>query len=335
MLQLLSPCMVNQVGWHQKLTHNDLTAYALKVTFSTLDVIGNRLILQHRLFFKDRQHLEVSYGPHIKQRMNIVSPSGAPPHPIVIYFHGGGWLIGDKNGYSAVCKRFAESGYLTFSANYRLAPSYRYAAQLQDVATAIRWVYEHAAQYGGDSRAIFLAGDSAGALLASWYANALHKRELFDLIRATKAIPKECILGVLLFYGVYDLQTARVSGFPFIKTYISSFLGSGELPLGIKARFLSPISHLVHDGPPIFICASERDALFTQSVQYAEAIKQHRRQPWTLFFSLKDHPEATHGFLYFLNKRCTQMALREALRFLTHYTHQPTAKQHRQSMAKV
>lgn len=313
------------MSWHRKLTYNDLAAYALKATFGTLDVIGNRLFLQQRLFHKDLICLEIPYGTHTKQRLNVVCPSGAPPYPIVIFFHGGGWLIGDKNGYRAVCNRFAEFGYLTFNVNYRLAPSYRYMAQLQDIATAIWWVYRHAEQYGGDPSSIFLAGDSAGALLASWYSNALHKKELFDLISANNAVPKESILGLLLFYGVYDLQTALTSGFPFIKTFIKNFLGNGEVPLSLKARLLSPINHLDHNSPPIFLCASERDALFGQSVAYADAIRQHSKQPWTLFLTLKDHPEAIHGFLYFINRSCTQMALHEAFRFLAQFTNQTAA----------
>lgn len=312
--------MVTQTAFHRKLTGSDLTAYALKAAFSSLDLLGNRLLLQRSLRTSKNIIPEVPYGDHPKQRMDIVSLDRERPYPILVYFHGGGFIVGDKAGYRGVCNGFVQHGYLTFNVNYRLAPRYRCHMQLADVASALAWIYHHAGDYGGDRRRIFLAGDSAGALHVSWYASALGKIDLLKSLGIDCVIPREALKGLLLFYGVYDLETVLNSGFPFIKTFVKSFLGDRKRPFREQARLWSPMRHVVANMPPTFICAGERDGLFGQSAQYAEALENKGVNTSTLFFSASAYPDATHGFLYFPTRTCTQTAFREAARFMAHMT---------------
>jgi acetyl esterase len=311
--------METQSSFRQKFTPIALRAYALKALFSSLDMIGNQLILQKNCRGQDGPLSEAAYGPHHKQRINIFRPQGDQIHiyPVLIYFHGGGFIVGDKDGYDRVCRRLANYGYVTFNVNYRLAPKYRYVAQTQDVARAIDWVYRHAGDYGGDCRTIVLAGDSAGALHASWHASALETRELFDHVGVKQTIPRVALKGLLLFYGLYDFDTVMHTGFPFIGTYVRNFLSDDrDRPFAERAGLLSPIRYVTNTLPAMFLCSGEKDSLWLQSVQYAQALRNKGIKTRTLFLGKSVYPDAHHGFLYFADRQCTKRAFQEAARFL-------------------
>lgn len=311
--------MVTQTKFKQKFAPITLKGYALKGLFYSLDVIGNQLLLQKNWRGDNAPLSEVAYGSHHKQRINIFRPRGdqCRKYPVLIYFHGGGFLVGDKNGYNRVCRTLADYGYVTFNVNYRLAPKYQYIAQTQDVASAIDWTYRHAHEYGGDGRRIVLAGDSAGALHACWYASALHNRELLQFVGVKQTIPKTVLKGLLLFYGLYDFDTVLHTGFPFIETYVRNFLLDDQNRSFLeRAQRLSPLRYVTDSLPPVFLCAGEKDALYQQSLEYAQALTNKGVKTSTLFLGNSTYPDAHHGFLYFANRQCTKRTFREAVRFL-------------------
>ncbi len=315
--------MATQTNAKQNLTASALKAYVLKALFYSLDIIGNQLILQKNWQGNNDPDSEAAYGTHRKQSINIFRPRGEQTHiyPVLIYFHGGGFLVGDKQGYNGICRTLADYGYVTFNVNYRLAPKYRYVAQTQDVANAIAWIYQHAGEYGGDCREIILAGDSAGALHASWYASALQKRELFNHVGVKRTIPRSALKGLLLFYGLYNFNAVMHTGFPFIRTYVRNFLSEDQdRPFTELANLLSPIRYVTDTLPPMFLCAGEKDSLWEQSKQYAWALKNKGVKTRTLFLGKSIYPDAYHGFLYFANRQCTKQAFQEAARFLQEIT---------------
>ncbi len=108
--------------------------------------------------------------------IHTADPAPAKPVPVLIWVHGGGWAVGDKsNGMQIKPAWFTGAGYCLVSINYRLSPRpasdapdrVKYPVHEQDVASAIAWVYAHAAEYGGDPERIALMGHSAGAHLVS------------------------------------------------------------------------------------------------------------------------------------------------------------------------
>ena len=130
--------------------------------------------------------------------VRLYTPPGAlPPGPCLVYFHGGGWVIGDLDTHDAHCRRLASfSGALILAVDYRLAPEHPFPAGHDDALAATRWAFDHAAEIGADPGRIGVGGDSAGGNLAASVAIDLRddpKRRLkFQLLiypATTPAIP--------------------------------------------------------------------------------------------------------------------------------------------------
>src|SRR5262245_37564271 len=104
---------------------------------------------------------------HERQVLDVYSPKGAKDLPVVFWIHGGGWQTGDKKDVQVKPQAFGDKGFVFVSTNYRLLPDVDMATIVRDVAKSIRWVHDHAAEYGGDPKRLFVMGHSAGAQLAA------------------------------------------------------------------------------------------------------------------------------------------------------------------------
>ncbi|ANI79453.1 MULTISPECIES: alpha/beta hydrolase [Sphingobium] len=117
---------------------------------------------------------DLPYGPHERHRLDLYAPQGASNAPILIFFHGGGFLKGDKGDdqnwpNANVGRMAAQAGFVGIVPNYRLAPDHQWPAGPEDVAALIAWTKANAAQHGGDPTRIVLAGTSAGAVHVAGY----------------------------------------------------------------------------------------------------------------------------------------------------------------------
>ena len=100
-------------------------------------------------------------------RLDVYGLGAGEKGPVVVWVHGGGWERGDKGRGLGKPKAFNERGYVFVTINYRFHPAVTYKEQAGDVAQAVRWVRDHAGDYGGDPGRIFLMGHSAGAHLVA------------------------------------------------------------------------------------------------------------------------------------------------------------------------
>ena len=149
---------------------------------------------------------ELAYGADPKQRLDLLVPPAATRAPLLLFVHGGGWLIGDKRtGAGVKAAHFTQGGWAFASANYRLVPQATVEQQAADIAAAIAWARANAAAHGLDPDNIVLMGHSAGAHLVAWVGT--DPRYL-----AAAGVPIAAVNGVILLDGAgYDIagQMAR------------------------------------------------------------------------------------------------------------------------------
>ncbi|MBF7013837.1 alpha/beta hydrolase [Novosphingobium resinovorum] len=121
---------------------------------------------------------DVPYGDDPMQFARIYRPAnaGTATLPVIVYYHGGGWVIADVNTYDATPRFLSKQlNAIVVSVEYRHAPEFKFPAQHDDAAMAYRWVLQNAASWGGDAGRIVLAGESAGGNLA--VATAIRARD--------------------------------------------------------------------------------------------------------------------------------------------------------------
>ena len=134
-------------------------------------------------------------GPAGQLPVRIYTPAGAGPFPIVVYFHGGGWVLADKNVYDGGARGLAkEANAVVVSVDYRLAPEAKFPAQHDDALATYKWAAANAAVVNGDPKRLALAGESAGGNLAlatamgardQGLASPVHVLSVYPIAQAT------------------------------------------------------------------------------------------------------------------------------------------------------
>ena len=177
---------------------------------------------------------DIAYGQLPAQRLDVYAPAQAHDAPIVIFIHGGGWDNGDKSDYRFVGAALAAQGWLGVTIDYRLYPAVRFPAFVDDAALAVRYVREHASQWGGDPRRMFLLGHSAGAHIAMMLA-------LDDAYLQHVGGDSRWLRGVIGLAGPYDF-------IPFVYDYMFDLFGpAADYPRS------QPINYVRADAPPLLL----------------------------------------------------------------------------------
>ena len=183
-----------------------------------------------------------------KHRLDVYAPKGSGPHPVLVFVHGGGWRLGDRQqlggNYRLLGRRLANQGVLTMIISYRLAPKSKHPAQVRDVSRALGWALQHASDYGGDPTAVFAMGHSAGAHLVALAACDP------QWLREVGASPTQ-LAGVVSVSAPYDVE------------HLGRSLFFGGLPMVLPAfgtdravwRDAAPARHLREGSPPPFLVA--------------------------------------------------------------------------------
>jgi acetyl esterase/lipase len=203
--------------------------------------------------------------------------------PVMIYVHGGGWYRGAKSNVNEKPKAFNERGFVFVSVNYRLYPEASISTQMSDVASAIAWVKNNIAAYGGDSQRLFLYGHSAGAHLVSLVATDA------SYLAAHGMTPADIKGVIALDTQAYDL-VALLENLPETNggVYRTVF---GDNPEDWKKY--SPIAHVAADKdiPPFFLVyTGEKPGRSEITELFADALEKAGISA-TLFPAV----EKTHG----------------------------------------
>ena len=107
-------------------------------------------------------------GPSAQIPLRVYIPREGKILPVLAYFHGGGWVLGDLDSVDSLCRSLAKAANcVVVSVNYRLAPEHKFPAAVEDACSATKWIADNATDLSGDSRRIGVGGDSAGGNLAA------------------------------------------------------------------------------------------------------------------------------------------------------------------------
>ena len=153
---------------------------------------------------KTRCALDLAYGDDERQKLDVYMPDEASPGlvqgpaPVLLFFHGGYWVIGHKDLMGFMAPAITPAPALLVPVGYRLAPGAKYPQQVDDCRAALRWVYGHIADYGGDPERIYVSGHSAGGHLAALIT--LQRERL-----AAVGLPPDVIKGCFPVSGVFDV----------------------------------------------------------------------------------------------------------------------------------
>lgn len=271
---------------------------------------------------RDIAYLQTGRRGHL---LDVYAPKGRAGGPALLYVHGGAFALLSKETHRLMALAFARRGYTVFLANYRIGPRHRYPAPLEDAASALLWVAEHASDYGADPSRIILAGESAGGNLVTALSYlATHPRpepmarELFD-----RKLPIQAVLAVYGFLDLENLERFRNPNMPWyirrmIRDAAAAYVGR---PVKLRARLsplASPLRLLGEDPspdarplPPFFIACGTRDPLLIDSKKL-HAVLDARGVP----NELSIHPEEIHGFNAMLWRREARAMWRSAYDFL-------------------
>jgi acetyl esterase/lipase len=177
-----------------------------------------------------------------KQVLDLYLPnddSWLQGRPLLIWVHGGGWIMGDKDDamgmYGRYCRKLAEHGIAAANVSYRLSPEVKHPGHIEDIARATAWLVEHANALGYDPAHIFVSGHSAGGHLAALLA-------VDDRWLTAVNVDPDAIIGAIPSSGVYDLK-------PMFEGRVAF---GGAFPPG-TAEDASPISHVDAADPPFLL----------------------------------------------------------------------------------
>jgi len=143
----------------------------IKFYFITLLVSLNCILIEAQVIVtKDIDYINDSVYDNDKDLLDIYMPKDKKDVPIIVYFHGGALLYGDKSMGQDIGHKVAESGIGLVSVNYRLSPEFQHPTHVNDAAAATAWVINNIEAYGGNPKKVYVSGHSAGAYLAALLA---------------------------------------------------------------------------------------------------------------------------------------------------------------------
>lgn len=230
-------------------------------------------------------------GPAGAMPVRIYTPAGSGPFPVLVFFHGGGWVICDLDTHDGHCRSLCNgAGCVVVSVDYRLAPEHKFPAAPEDCYAATQWVAAHAAEINGDPARLAIGGDSAGGNLTAVVAQMARDQG------------GPTLLFQLLIYPATDFTytgpslTENADGYFLTAEDMRWF--SGYYLRGPEDRTNPLASPLLaadlSNLPPALVITAEFDPLRDEGEAYGQRLKQ-AGVPTTI----SRYPGMIHGFFGF------------------------------------
>lgn len=250
------------------------------------------------------------YGLFTDETLDHLPARAEPERAPVVFFHGGGWMMGSTETYHHDLMFLAEAGYPVFNVEYPKAPEHMHPELLQAVFKALTYIRANFAE----AAKIHLMGDSAGGNLAVMAALLLENPEFFHAIdpqlKKSSKLPK--VLSVTSIYGVMDRLTCINSGFPGGDTMIESYAGAGALGLEVDAdHAITPMDLKFKKHPPCLLVGGDADPLIASQRLYDARLKREG-------FTVTSHVYGggIHGFFNFPESGPKAACRKDILAFL-------------------
>ena len=221
------------------------------------------------------QHVEdrLIPGPESDLPIRIYTPEGEGPFPLVVFFHGGGFVYGGLESHDAVCRSIVKaSQHIMVAVEYRLAPENPFPAAPDDCFAAAKWVYEHAEELNGDKTNLSVCGDSAGGNLATVVAQMAKEQGGLVIVKQ-----------VLLYPVVDRYQPEKYPS--YLENGTGYFLTTDAMALFCRLyvqseelyyhHYAAPINAPDLSGlPPALIITCEFDPLRDEGELYGEKLRE-------------------------------------------------------------
>ncbi len=223
----------------------------------------------------ENTHIDGPAGPIPVRVYWPEADAGPGPHPVVMYFHGGGFALGDLDTHDVTCRQHAAAARaVVVSVDYRLAPEHPYPAAVEDVWAATCWVAEHADKFGADGSRLAVAGDSAGGTLAAVVAQRARDRVragggpdvAFQLLWYPSTMWDTSLPSFTENADAPVLDHAAISAFTL---WYAGHLDPTEPPADLAPGRASDLTDLA----PAYVAVAGHDPLRDDGARYAELLE--------------------------------------------------------------
>jgi acetyl esterase len=203
--------------------------------------------------------------------VRFYTPQGQAPLPLLVFFHGGGFVMGSIELYDELCRALTNgAGCIVISVGYRLAPEHKFPAAVEDCYAATKWVAVNAKAIGGDSTRIAVGGDSAGGNLAAVVALMARDKGTVPLVLQLLMYPATDLAHDTLSAqeNANDYFLTRDDMFWFRSLYLSSDADRNN-------PYASPLrAQDLHGLPPALVITAEYDPLRDEGEAYAARLRE-------------------------------------------------------------
>lgn len=267
-----------------------------------------------------REQRDIRYGSAEDEKLDIYLPPGnaEPGRPTIVWIHGGAFVAGDRRDVAPYLKILAGRGFAVVAVGYTRAPTAHYPTPVLQANAALGFLQREGQRLGLDPARIVLAGDSAGAHIASQLAAGLTSNDYAELLGLKPAIATASLRGTILFCGAFDLTAIDLSG-PFgnfVRSILSAYFGVAN-PLDSERITQASVPRYVTEAfPPSFISVGNGDPLAPQSVMMAQALRDRGVTVDTLFFPPETEPKLPHEYQFDLDRPEGRLALDRLTAFL-------------------